>query len=602
MASDPMRFIRNFSIIAHVDHGKSTLADRIIQLCGGLQAREMEAQVLDSNPIERERGITIKAQSVSLPYTAKDGVTYQLNFIDTPGHVDFSYEVSRSLAACEGALLVVDAAQGVEAQSVANCYTAVEQGLEVVPILNKIDLPTADIDKVKEEIEAVIGIDAADAVAISAKTGLNVGDVLEAIVSRIPPPAPRDTDKLQALIIDSWFDNYLGVVSLVRVMQGELKPGDKMLVMSTGRAHPVDAVGVFTPKRKVLPKLSAGEVGWITASIKDVHGAPVGDTLTLANDPAPNPLPGFQEMQPRVFAGLFPVDAEDYPALREALDKLRLNDAALRFEPESSEAMGFGFRCGFLGMLHMEIVQERLEREYDLNLITTAPTVIYEVLKTDGSIVPMDNPAKLPQANLVQEIREPIIRANILTPPDYIGNVIKLCEDKRGVQVGITYMASQVQVSYELPMAEVVLDFFDKLKSVSRGFASFDYSFERFQAEPLVKLDVLINGEKVDALAIIVHREQAPYRGRDLVEKMKDLIPRQMFEVAIQAAIGSHIIARSTVKALRKNVLAKCYGGDVSRKRKLLEKQKEGKKRMKSVGKVDIPQEAFLAVLQVDKK
>lgn len=597
-----MQHIRNFSIIAHVDHGKSTLADRIIQLCGGLQAREMEAQVLDSNPIERERGITIKAQSVSLPYTAKDGVTYQLNFIDTPGHVDFSYEVSRSLAACEGALLVVDAAQGVEAQSVANCYTAVEQGLEVVPVLNKIDLPTADIEKVKKEIEAVIGIDAEDAVAISAKTGLNVEAVLEAIVARIPPPKPRDTDKLQALIIDSWFDNYLGVVSLVRVMQGELKPGDKMLVMSTGRTHQVDQVGVFTPKRKVLAKLGAGEVGWINASIKDVHGAPVGDTLTLANDPAPGPLPGFQEMQPRVFAGLFPVEADDYPALREALEKLRLNDAALRFEPESSEAMGFGFRCGFLGMLHMEIVQERLEREYDLNLVTTAPTVIYEVLLTDGSILSLDNPAKLPAPNKVQEIREPIIRANILTPPDYVGNVIKLCEEKRGSQVGINYLGSQVQISYELPMAEVVLDFFDKLKSVSRGYASLDYHFERFEAGPFVLLDTLINGDKVDALSNIVHRSHADRRGRDLCEKMRELIPRQMFDVAIQAAIGSQIIARSTVKAMRKNVLAKCYGGDATRKKKLLEKQKEGKKRMKQVGRVEIPQEAFLAVLQMDNK
>jgi len=597
-----MQHIRNFSIIAHVDHGKSTLADRIIQLCGGLQAREMEAQVLDSNPIERERGITIKAQSVSLPYTAKDGTTYQLNFIDTPGHVDFSYEVSRSLAACEGALLVVDAAQGVEAQSVANCYTAVEQGLEVVPVLNKIDLPTADIEKVKKEIEAVIGIDAEDAVAISAKTGLNVEAVLEAIVARIPPPKPRDTDKLQALIIDSWFDNYLGVVSLVRVMQGEIKPGDKMLVMSTGRTHQVDQVGVFTPKRKVLAKLGAGEVGWINASIKDVHGAPVGDTLTLANDPAPGPLPGFQEMQPRVFAGLFPVEADDYPALREALEKLRLNDAALRFEPESSEAMGFGFRCGFLGMLHMEIVQERLEREYDLNLVTTAPTVIYEVLLTDGSILSLDNPAKLPAPNKVQEIREPIIRANILTPPDYVGNVIKLCEEKRGSQVGINYLGSQVQISYELPMAEVVLDFFDKLKSVSRGYASLDYHFERFEAGPFVLLDTLINGDKVDALSNIVHRSHADRRGRDLCEKMRELIPRQMFDVAIQAAIGSQIIARSTVKAMRKNVLAKCYGGDATRKKKLLEKQKEGKKRMKQVGRVEIPQEAFLAVLQMDNK
>ncbi|WP_047128389.1 translation elongation factor 4 [Xanthomonas arboricola] len=596
-----MKHIRNFSIIAHVDHGKSTLADRIIQLCGGLQAREMEAQVLDSNPIERERGITIKAQSVSLPYTAKDGQVYQLNFIDTPGHVDFSYEVSRSLAACEGALLVVDAAQGVEAQSVANCYTAVEQGLEVVPVLNKIDLPTADIERAKAEIEAVIGIDAEDAVAVSAKTGFNVDLVLEAIVQRIPPPKPRDTDKLQALIIDSWFDNYLGVVSLVRVMQGEIKPGSKILVMSTGRTHLVDKVGVFTPKRKELPALGAGEVGWINASIKDVHGAPVGDTLTLAADPAPHALPGFQEMQPRVFAGLFPVDAEDYPDLREALDKLRLNDAALRFEPESSEAMGFGFRCGFLGMLHMEIVQERLEREYNLNLISTAPTVVYEVLKTDGSVIPMDNPSKLPPLNHVEEIREPIIRANILTPPDYVGNIITLCEEKRGTQIGINYLGSQVQISYELPMAEVVLDFFDKLKSVSRGYASLDYHFLRFDAGPFVRVDTLINGDKVDALSIIVHRSYADRRGRELCEKMKDLIPRQMFDVAIQAAVGSQIISRSTVKAMRKNVLAKCYGGDVSRKKKLLEKQKEGKKRMKQVGRVEIPQEAFLAVLQMDK-
>ncbi|WP_187775730.1 translation elongation factor 4 [Luteimonas suaedae] len=592
-----MRNIRNFSIIAHVDHGKSTLADRIIQLCGGLTEREMEAQVLDNNPIERERGITIKAQSVSLPYTAKDGQVYRLNFIDTPGHVDFSYEVSRSLAACEGALLVVDAAQGVEAQSVANCYTAVEQGLEVVPVLNKIDLPTADVDKVKAEIEAVIGIDATDAIAVSAKTGLNVLDVLEAIVTRIPAPVPRDTDKLQALIIDSWFDNYLGVVSLVRVMQGEIRPGSKILVMSTGRSHQVDGVGVFTPKRKALDALRAGEVGWINASIKDVHGAPVGDTLTLAADPASKPLPGFQEMQPRVFAGLFPVDAEDYPDLREALDKLRLNDAALRFEPESSEAMGFGFRCGFLGMLHMEIVQERLEREYDLNLISTAPTVVYEVLKTDGSVIPLENPASLPPVNQVEEVREPIIRANILTPPDYVGNVITLCEEKRGRQIGIQYLGSQVQISYELPMAEVVLDFFDRLKSVSRGYASLDYHFLRFEAGPFVRVDTLINGDKVDALSIIVHRSHADRRGRELTDKMKELIPRQQFDVAIQAAVGSQIIARSTVKALRKNVLAKCYGGDISRKKKLLEKQKEGKKRMKQVGRVEIPQEAFLAVL-----
>jgi GTP-binding protein LepA len=605
MSSDPsaaMRNIRNFSIIAHVDHGKSTLADRIIQLCGGLTDREMESQVLDNNPIERERGITIKAQSVSWPYTARDGQVYQLNFIDTPGHVDFSYEVSRSLAACEGALLVVDAAQGVEAQSVANCYTAVEQGLEVVPVLNKIDLPTADIEKAKAEIEAVIGIDATDAVAISAKTGLNVPDVLEAIVLRIPPPKPRDTDRLQALIIDSWFDNYLGVVSLVRVMQGQIMKGDKLLVMSTGRTHQVEDVGVFTPKRKVMPALKSGEVGWITASIKDVHGAPVGDTLTLAGNPAQKPLPGFQEMQPRVFAGLFPVDAEDYPALREALEKLRLNDAALRFEPESSEAMGFGFRCGFLGMLHMEIVQERLEREYDLDLITTAPTVVYEILKSDGTTMLLDNPAKLPtNTSLVAEIREPIIIANILTPPDYIGNVITLCEEKRGVQRSIQYLASQVQISYEMPLAEVVMDFFDRLKSVSRGYASMDYHFDRFEAGPFVRTDVLINGERVDALSLIVHRSHADRRGRDLVERMKDLIPRQQFDVAIQAAIGAQVIARSTVKALRKNVLAKCYGGDVSRKKKLLEKQKEGKKRMKQVGRVEIPQEAFLAVLKVDK-
>ena len=597
-----MRKIRNFSIIAHVDHGKSTLADRIIQLCGGLQDREMEAQVLDSNPIERERGITIKAQSVSLPYTARDGETYQLNFIDTPGHVDFSYEVSRSLAACEGALLVVDAAQGVEAQSVANCYTAVEQGLEVVPVLNKIDLPTADIDRVKKEIEAVIGIDAEDAVAISAKTGLNVIDVLEAIVLRIPPPKPRGSDRLQALIIDSWFDNYLGVVSLVRVMQGEIKPGDKILVMSTGRTHLVDKVGVFTPKRTDLARLGAGEVGWVNASIKDVHGAPVGDTLTSAALPAESPLPGFQEMQPRVFAGLFPVDSDDYPALREALEKLRLNDAALRFEPESSEAMGFGFRCGFLGMLHLEIVQERLEREYDLNLVTTAPTVIYEVLLTDGTVLPLDNPAKLPPPNKLQEIREPIILATILTPPDYVGNIITLCEEKRGSQQGIQYLGSQVQISYELPMAEVVLDFFDRLKSVSRGYASLDYHLIRFDAGPFVRVDTLINGDKVDAMSLIVHRAHADRRGREIAEKMRELIPRQMFDVAIQAAVGAQVIARTTVKAMRKNVLAKCYGGDASRKKKLLEKQKAGKKRMKQVGRVEIPQEAFLAVLQVDNK
>src|SRR5579859_1588773 len=539
-----MNLIRNFSIIAHVDHGKSTLADRIIQLCGGLEAREMEAQVLDSNPIERERGITIKAQSVSLPYTAKDGNTYQLNFIDTPGHVDFSYEVSRSLAACEGALLVVDAAQGVEAQSVANCYTAVEMGLEVVPVLNKIDLPTADPEKVKGEIEAVIGIDADDAVAVSAKTGQNVVEVLEAIVARIPPPKVGDTDRLQALIIDSWFDNYLGVVSLVRVMQGEIKPGDKLLVMSTGRAHEVSEVGVFTPKRKKLDKLSPGEVGWINASIKDVHGAPVGDTLTLASKPADKPLSGFQTMQPRVFAGLFPVSADDYPALREALDNLRLNDAALFFEPESSEAMGFGFRCGFLGMLHMEIVQERLEREYDLDLITTAPTVVYEVLMSDGSIVKVENPAKMPEPPKIEEIREPIVTVNLYMPQDYVGSVITLCEQKRGSQINMQYHGRQVQLTYEIPMAEIVLDFFDRLKSVSRGYASMDYEFKEYRAADVVKVDMLINGEKVDPLSMIVHRSQSQFRGRGVAAKMREQIPRQQYDVAIQAAIGANIIAR----------------------------------------------------------
>lgn len=596
-----MESIRNFSIIAHIDHGKSTLADRIIQICGGLSLREMAAQVLDDNPIERERGITIKARAVSLPYAARDGKTYYLNFIDTPGHVDFSYEVSRSLAACEGALLVVDAAQGVEAQSVANCYTAVEQGLEVVPVLNKIDLPNADVDKVKAEIEAVIGVDASEAIAISAKTGQNVVEVLEAIVARIPPPKAGDTDRLQALIIDSWFDNYLGVVSLVRIVQGEIRPGDRLLVMSTGRTHEVAEVGVFTPRRKRLDRLGPGEVGWITAAIKDVHGAPVGDTLTQAGKPAAQPLPGFRTVQPRVFSGLFPVASDDYPALREALDKLRLNDAALFFEPESSEAMGFGFRCGFLGMLHMEIVQERLEREYDLNLISTAPTVSYELLKADGSTEMLDNPAKLPAGSQVQEIREPMIIASILTPAEYIGGIITLCEEKRGIQRSIQYLATQVQISYELPLAEVVMDFFDRLKSVSRGYASMDYQFDRFVAGPFVRVDVLINGERVDALSLIMHRSYADRRGRELVERMKELIPRQQFDVAIQAAVGAQIIARSTVKALRKNVLAKCYGGDVSRKKKLLEKQKAGKKRMKQVGRVEIPQEAFMAVLRMDK-
>ena len=597
-----MDHIRNFSIIAHVDHGKSTLADRIIQLCGGLEAREMEDQVLDSNPIERERGITIKAQSVSLPYTALDGRTYMLNFIDTPGHVDVSYEVSRSLAACEGALLVVDAAQGVEAQSVANCYTAVEMGLEVIPVLNKIDLPTADPEKVKKEIEAVIGLDATDALQVSAKTGLNVRKVLEAIIQRIPPPPEPEDHTLKALIIDSWFDNYLGVISLVRVMQGEITVGDKILVMSTGRTWYVEQVGVFTPKRVQRQKLSCGQVGFVCAAIKEVHGAPVGDTITLAGNPAAEALPGFQEVQPRVFAGLFPVVADDYTALREALDKLKLNDAALRFDPENSEAMGFGFRCGFLGLLHMDIVQERLEREYDLDLVTTAPTVVYEVVEVDGTVTALENPSKLPNVSRIEEIREPIILANILTPPDHIGSVIKLCEEKRGVQRSIQYLGSQVQISYELPLAEVVLDFFDRLKSVSRGYASLDYHFVRFEAGPFVRLDILVNGDKVDSLSLIVHRSVADRRGRELVEKMRELIPRQQFDVAIQAAVGAQIIARSTVKALRKNVLAKCYGGDVSRKRKLLEKQKEGKKRMKQVGTVEIPQEAFLAVLKVGRK
>ncbi len=597
-----MKRIRNFSIIAHIDHGKSTLADRFIQICGGLADREMEEQVLDSNPIERERGITIKAQCVSLPFRARDGEVYSLNFIDTPGHVDFSYEVSRSLAACEGALLVVDAAQGVEAQSVANCYTAVEQGLEVVPVLNKIDLPTADPEKVKKEIEAVIGIDATDALEVSAKTGLNVREVLEAIVTRIPPPQPGECKELQALIIDSWFDNYLGVVSLVRVMQGEIKPRDRILVMSTGRSHEVDQVGIFTPKRKRLERLGPGEVGFVCASIKEVNGAPVGDTLTHTERPAAKALPGFQKIQPRVFAGLFPSQADDYPAMREALDKLTLNDSSLYFEPESSSALGFGFRCGFLGMLHMEIVQERLEREYDIDLITTAPTVVYQVLKTDGTIIDLDNPAKLPPSNQVEQIREPIIHASILTPPDYVGNVIKLCEEKRGVQLTINYLGSQVQIVYEMPLAEVVLDFFDRLKSASRGYASLDYHFLRFDVGNFVLLDVLINGDKVDALSTIVHRTQADRRGRLVCEKMRELIPRQMFDVAIQAAIGAQIIARSSVKAMRKNVLAKCYGGDVSRKRKLLDKQKEGKKRMKQVGRVDIPQEAFLAILQTESK
>jgi GTP-binding protein LepA len=594
--------IRNFSIIAHIDHGKSTLADRFIQLCGGLSEREMEAQVLDSMDLERERGITIKAQSVSLDYTAADGETYTLNFIDTPGHVDFSYEVSRSLAACEGALLVVDAAQGVEAQSVANCYTAIEQGLEVVPVLNKIDLPSAEPDRVRQEIEDIIGIDALDAVEVSAKTGLGISELLESLIERIPPPVGDADGPLQALIIDSWFDNYVGVISLVRVMHGTLRQRQKIRVMSTGRDHQAEKVGIFTPRREDKPLLQAGDVGYIIAGIKEIDGAPVGDTITLADKPAVEALPGFQMVQPRVFAGLYPVASDDYEDLREALQKLRLNDASLHFEPETSTALGFGFRCGFLGMLHMEIIQERLEREYQLDLITTAPTVVYEILDTAGEIIEIDNPASLPPVNKIEEIREPIILANILVPQDYLGAVIGLCVEKRGVQRNMQYMGNQVSLSYELPLSEVVLDFFDRLKSVSRGFASFDYSFERFEAASLVKLDVLINGERVDALSVIVHREFAQSRGRELADRMRELIPRQMFDVAIQAAIGNQIIARTTVKALRKNVTAKCYGGDITRKRKLLEKQKAGKKRMKQFGKVEIPQEAFLAVLQVGKK
>jgi GTP-binding protein LepA len=598
----PMKLIRNFSIIAHIDHGKSTLADRFIQTCGGLQDREMQAQVLDSMDLERERGITIKAQSVSLRYKARDGETYQLNMIDTPGHVDFSYEVSRSLAACEGALLVVDAAQGVEAQSVANCYTALEQGLEVVPVLNKIDLPSADPAKVIKEIEEIIGIEAEDAVRVSAKTGENVDELLEELVRRVPPPKGEPDGPLQALIIDSWYDSYVGVVSLVRVVNGSIRTGQKIRVWTTGRAHQVDKLGRFTPKSLVADALYTGEVGFVIAGIKEIDGAPVGDTITLDNRPCSEPLPGFKTIKPRVFAGLFPVSSDDYEAFRDALQKLKLNDSALNYEPEVSTALGFGFRCGFLGLLHMDIVQERLEREYELSLVTSAPTVVYEVLTTDGEIVNVDNPAKLPPVDKIKELREPMIVANILLPPDYVGPVMKLCLEKRGVQKKLLYLGNQVSMQWELPLAEVVLDFFDRLKSCSRGYASFDYEFDRFQAAPLVRLDILINDDKVDALSIISHRDSAYQRGRELVDKMQELIPRQMFEVAIQAAIGAHVIARSTVKALRKNVLAKCYGGDLSRKRKLLEKQKEGKKRMKSIGQVEIPQEAFLAVLQVGRK
>ncbi len=595
-----MQRIRNFSIIAHIDHGKSTLADRLIQSCGGLSEREMEDQVLDSMDLERERGITIKAQSVTLNYKANDGEVYEFNIIDTPGHVDFSYEVSRSLSACEGALLVVDASQGVEAQSVANCYTAIDQGLEVVPVLNKIDLPAADPDRVINEIEEIIGIDAEHALRVSAKTGEGIDELLESIIKDIPPPTGSTDEPLQALIIDSWFDNYLGVVALVRVMQGEIKPKDKIQAMAIGRQYLVDKVGVFTPKRNDRAQLSAGDVGYVIAGIKEIDGAKVGDTFTHMSNPAKEALPGFKEVQPRVFAGLFPVSADDYEGLREALEKLSLNDASLQYEPETSQALGFGFRCGFLGMLHMEIIQERLEREYDLDLITTAPTVVYQVETTKGETLEIHNPSQLPPVNEIHEIREPIIRGNILVPQDYVGAVIGLCIEKRGVQKQMNYLGNQVSLEFELPLSEVVLDFFDRLKSISRGYASFDYSFARFQAEPLVKVDILINGERVDALSLIVHKSVSQSRGRDLTEKMKEIIPRQMFEVAIQAAIGTHIIARSSVKALRKNVTAKCYGGDITRKKKLLEKQKAGKKRMKQVGKIEIPQEAFLAVLKVE--
>ena len=597
-----MQNIRNFSIIAHVDHGKSTLADRFIQMCGGLEQREMQSQVLDSMDLERERGITIKAQSVTLYYTAKDGIRYQLNFIDTPGHVDFSYEVSRSLAACEGALLVVDAAQGVEAQSVANCYTALDQGLEVLPVINKIDLPSADPERVMQEVEEIIGIDASEAIGVSAKTGQNVDLLLEELVKRIPAPKGDPKAPLQALIIDSWFDNYVGVVSLVRVMNGSLKPGQKLRVWSTGRAHECSRVGRFTPKRLDSDSLSAGEVGFVIAGIKEIDGAPVGDTITLDANPCTASLAGFKRVQPRVFAGLFPVSTEDYEQFRDALQKLKLNDSALVYEPEVSTALGFGFRIGFLGLLHMEIVQERLEREYNLDLITSAPTVVYEVVHTDGTVSFVDNPSKLPAQDRIEEMREPIITANILVPPAHLGGVLQLCTEKRGVQKKMLYVGNQVSLQYELPMADVVLDFFDRLKSTSRGYASFDYEFNRFQVANLVKLDVLINGDRVDALSLIIHRDNSYHRGRELVDKMQELIPRQMFDIAIQAAIGSHVVARSSVKALRKNVLAKCYGGDISRKRKLLDKQKEGKKRMKQVGSVEIPQEAFLAVLQVGKK
>ena len=595
-----MKHIRNFSIIAHIDHGKSTLSDRLIQVCGGLTDREMQQQVLDSMDLERERGITIKAQSVTLNYTAQDGETYQLNFIDTPGHVDFSYEVSRSLAACEGALLVVDAGQGVEAQTLANCYTAIEMDLEVVPILNKIDLPQADPLRVAEEIEDIVGIDATDAVQCSAKTGVGIDEVLERIVREIPPPQGDVDAPLKALIVDSWFDPYQGVVSLVRIMQGQLKAGDKIKIMSNEQVHIADKVGIFTPKQTNTGSLSTGEVGFIIAGIKEIHGAPVGDTITLAKAPADARLPGFQRVKPQVYAGMFPISSDDYESFRDALDKLSLNDASLFFEPESSTALGFGFRCGFLGMLHMEIIQERLEREYNIDLITTAPTVIYEVETKEG-VIQIDNPSELPAVNDILEIREPIVEANILVPQEFLGNVITLCVEKRGMQTRMAYHGNQVAVSYDLPMAEVVMDFFDKLKSTSRGFASLDYNFKHFKTSDMVRVDILINGDRVDALAIICHRDAAQSRGRQLAEALRELIPRQMFDIAIQAAIGNHVIARSTVKQLRKNVIAKCYGGDVSRKKKLLQKQKEGKKRMKQLGNVEVPQDAFLAILKVGK-
>ncbi|MFS2018100.1 translation elongation factor 4 [Massilia sp. CT11-108] len=597
-----MKNIRNFSIIAHIDHGKSTLADRIIQLCGGLSEREMDEQVLDSMDLERERGITIKAQTAALHYKARDGQIYNLNLIDTPGHVDFSYEVSRSLSACEGALLVVDASQGVEAQTVANCYTALDLGVEVVPILNKIDLPHADPDRAKQEIEDVIGLDATDATTCSAKTGLGVEDVLETLIAKVPPPEGDPDAPLQALIVDSWYDSYVGVVMLVRVKNGTLRPKDKILLMATGSQQLVEQVGVFSPRSVPLPELKAGQVGFIIAGIKELKAAKVGDTVTLASRPAPAPLPGFKEVQPQVFAGLFPVEANQYDALRDSLEKLKLNDAALQYEPEVSQALGFGFRCGFLGLLHMDVIQERLEREFDQDLITTAPTVVYEVVMRDGSMIKVDNPSKMPEVSKIDEVREPIVTVNLYMPQEYVGAVITLCTGKRGVQMDMSYHGRQVKLVYEIPMAEIVLDFFDRLKSTSRGYASMDYEFKEYRASDVVKVDMLINGDKVDALAIIVHRANAAYRGRQVAAKMRELIPRQMFDVAIQAAIGATIISRENVKALRKNVLAKCYGGDVSRKKKLLEKQKAGKKRMKQVGSVEIPQEAFLAILQVEEK